>query len=364
MLDTSTLFTKLLIGYHLHVQISWITLTLRRKRPLRVSYGIASESVNLFVFVQEDEITGIGEMAPIGYDETQNVPFAIEFLKKHTHRLEKFSPANLLDIESESKNLEMISALKSAILNACYDWLGKKANLPLWKLLGLKRNMPPTSVTVGIEEPEAVEEITKEVLAETPSPFLKLKLGGDGGIEKDKMRYQSATSALTQETRIRVDANGSWSLNDAVEMSDWLAENGCDYLEQPLPKEDIAGYEELYKQRKLPIYLDECIFNSKDVVKFAHCCDGINIKLLKSGGISEALRIVATARALNKKTMIGCFGETSVGISAGASLGSLFDCIDLDSHLNMNPDPAIGLNYENGSLMLSDNPGIGVELTQ
>ncbi len=355
---------KLLIGYHLHVQISWRALTLRRKRPLRVSYGIASESVNLFVFVQEDEITGIGEMAPIGYDETQNVPFAIEFLKEHTHKLEKFSPANLLDIESKCINLEMISALKSAILNACYDWLGKKANLPLWKLLGLKRDMPLTSITVGIEEPEAVEELTKEVFTERPCTFLKLKLGGDGGIEKDKQRYLSAKKSLTQEASIRVDANGGWSLKDAIAMSNWLAENGCEYLEQPLPKEDIIGYEELYKQRKLPIYLDECIFNSKDVIKFAHCCDGINLKLLKSGGIPEALRIVAIARALDKKTMIGCFGETSVGISAGASLGSLFDCIDLDSHLNMNPDPAIGLNYENGSLVLSDNPGIGVELTQ
>lgn len=346
------------------MQTSWRTLSLRRKRPLRVSYGIASKSTNLFVFVHEDAITGIGEMASIGYDETQNVPFAIELLKEHTRRLEKFSPVNLLDIESECINLEMISALKSAILNACYDWLGKKAGLPLWKLLGLSRNIPPTSVTIGIEEPEVVEELAKEIFAETPSSFFKLKLGGDGGIEKDKQRYLSAKKSLTQETSIRVDANGGWSLKDAIEMSNWLAENGCEYLEQPLPKEDISGYEELYKQRKLPIFLDECIFNSKDVVKFAHCCDGINLKLLKSGGIPEALRIVATAKALDKKTMIGCFGETSVGISAGASIGSLFDCIDLDSHLNMNPDPAIGLNYENGNLMLSDNPGIGVELTQ
>jgi muconate cycloisomerase len=142
-------------------------------------------------------------------------------------------------------------------------------------------------------------------------------------------------------------------------MMAWLAERGVDYVEQPL----VEGAEDdlplIFENRPLRIFVDESCRFSQDIPKWAHTVDGVNLKLMKCGGITEALRIVATARAFGLKTMIGCMSESSIAIAAGAALGSLFDYIDLDSHLNLNPDPAEGAPIVEGMIVPSDNPGHG-----
>lgn len=139
--------------------------------------------------------------------------------------------------------------------------------------------------------------------------------------------------------RLRVDANGGWSLKDAKLMLDWLAERGCDYVEQPLPKGQEHQLPDLFQGRPLPIFADESCHFAADVEPIADRVDGVNLKLMKCGGITEALRIVDTAREHQLQTMIGCMSESSVAIASGASMGALFDHIDLDSNLNLLDEP-------------------------
>ncbi len=161
-----------------------------------------------------------------------------------------------------------------------------------------------------------------------------------------------------------MDANGGWTVDDAIHMLKWLFERGADYAEQPLVAGQEADLPRLFENRPLPIFVDETIRFATDVPKVVGCVDGVNLKLMKCGGLTEALRIVATARAHGLQTMIGCMSETSVAIAAGASIGALFDHIDLDSHLNLNPDPAIGAAIDlNGLHPAHAPPGPGPEAT-
>jgi muconate cycloisomerase len=332
-------------------------LTLKRKRPLTISRGTSGESENLLVTVSADGIDGTGESAPIGYAGQETKAGANELALVDFRSL---SPWQIAEIEQAAN--EVSSSAKSALICACYDWLGKRVQLPVYKLLGLSRGQQQTSITVGINPPEVVSELAPQLIRETGTPFLKLKLGNPAGVDADKESFSAAREACPAATRIRVDANGGWTVSDAVHMVAWLQERGCDYLEQPLPIGSEEGLAEIRKVRTIPVFIDEYISSAKDVVKFAGLCDGVNVKLMKSGGLAEALRIVHVARAHGLQTMIGCFGESSIGISAAAAMGSLFDHVDLDSHLNLDPDPAVGLAMENGRHMLSEEPGFGTHL--
>ncbi|MCH8518079.1 MAG: dipeptide epimerase, partial [Cyclobacteriaceae bacterium] len=179
-------------------------------------------------------------------------------------------------------------------------------------------------------------------------------------IEADKAMFAAVHEAAAgSDAVLRVDANGGWSLQDARHMMGWLAERGVEYVEQPLVEGAEDQLPELFKSRALPIFVDESCRFSSDIPGFAHCVDGVNLKLMKCGGITEALRIVATARAHGLKTMIGCMGESSVAIAAGASLSALFDYIDLDSHLNLDPDPASGAPFMDGVTLPAVRSGHG-----
>jgi muconate cycloisomerase len=252
----------------------------------------------------------------------------------------------------------------AALDMALWDLRAKQARLPLYKLLGLSKKVVPTSVTVGINPPEVVRERIPLLLDGTGVKALKIKLGSPEGLDADQEMF-SAVIEMTKNrsTIIRVDANGGWSVPDAKKMMQWLADRGVEYIEQPLKKGQEDDLIHLFKNRPLPIYVDESCRVSSDIPNFADRVDGVNLKLMKCGGITEALRIVSTARAFGLKTMIGCMGESSVSIAAGASIGSLFDYIDLDSHLNLDPDPCNGAEMTDGRILPSDNLGHGGSIT-
>ena len=192
---------------------------------------------------------------------------------------------------------------------------------------------------------------------------LKIKLGSPEGLSADKIMYEQVVeSTKDYNVKIRVDANGGWNVKDAKYMMRWLAERGVDYIEQPLKEGEENELEKIYNDRPLPIYLDESCRFSENIPKFASYVDGVNMKLMKCGGITEALRIISTAKTYGLKTMIGCMSESSVSIAAAASLTGGIDHIDLDSHYNLEPDPSSGAPMVDGITLPNNIPGHGAEL--
>lgn len=339
------------VGYH--------TLYLKKRFPLRISRGEITGGENLFVSVTDGTLTGWGEMAP---GDTEGAASVAE----GRAQLDRFCPNGLegaiQDIWARAHAAGVGACALAALDMALWDLHAKQAGMPLYRLLGLARRGVVSSLTVGINPPEVVRARVPLLLARG-ARALKIKLGSNDGIEADKAMFAAVHEAAQGSGAVlRVDANGGWSLKDARHMMDWLAARGVEYVEQPLVQGAEDQLPELFQNRALPIFVDESCRLSTDIPAFAHCVDGVNLKLMKCGGITEALRIVAAARAHQLKTMIGCMGESSVSIAAGASLSALFDYIDLDSHLNLDPDPATGAPFEHGVTLPAEQPGHGGSL--
>lgn len=343
------------------MDIAFQTRHLPKRFPLRISRGLITGSDNLFVTLTRDGVTGIGEMSP-GSSEGAGTPEAgqqalSEFVSQGIDGL------SIYETYDAARRQDVPPCALAALDMALWDWQAKKAKLPLYEMLGLGRPRVVTSVTVGINPPDVVRERVPLLLDGTGVKSLKVKLGSPEGIEADRAMFDAVVEAARPfDAVLRVDANGGWSLDDARSMMVWLAERGVEYIEQPLEKGREDELPELYKDRALPIFVDESCRFASDIPNWAHAVDGVNLKLMKCGGITEALRIVAVARAFGLQTMIGCMGESSISISAGAALGTLFDHIDLDSHLNLDPDPATGAALQDGVMMPNDKPGHGGEL--
>ncbi len=341
------------------INIRFQTLKLKKRYPLRISRGVVDSSTNLIVHLEEGGFIGIGEAAP---GESAGADTAEKCQQQIEQFVEGFplNNSNPTDAWKAAHNQGIAACAYAAVDMALWDLLAKKSQQPLYRLLGLARPRVATSVTLGILPSDLVREHVPEILSRTKSPYLKVKLGNPDGIEADKAMFETVMqSTKPYDVHIRVDANGGWSLQDARTMMRWLAEQGVDYIEQPLHQDNDDQLPDLFKDRALPIYVDESCQYSSDVARLSHCVDGVNLKLMKCAGITEAVRIVATARAHGLQTMIGCMGESSISISAGASIGALFDHIDLDSHLNLAPDPAIGGDYTNGVVTPTEAFGHG-----
>ncbi len=329
--------------------------------PLGISRGTSTGSNTLFVFVEKDGLTGIGECAPgTGQDESL-APLAARQIEEFVAR--GIAGLSIARIAERATEMEMESAAAAALDIALWDLQAKIAQMPLYQMLGLCKPTRATSVTIGINPPERIRELVPDLLERTKARSLKVKLGSREGIRADQAAYEEARKhARMAQASLRVDANGGWDPDEAIRMIAWLAERDCEYVEQPLEAGREGDLPAVFQGRKLPIFLDESIRTSHDVAKFADRCDGVNLKLMKSGGITEGLRVLATARAHNLKTMIGCMGDTSIAIAAGAAISSLCNYVDLDSHLNLNPDPATGLKLVSGVVLPRDVPGHGAHL--
>lgn len=344
------------------IHVEFRTLELTKLHPLTISRGTQAVSNNLYVTARLGSHVGIGELAPAT---------ASEWTAERGERLLRDLvgeglPADtpVQDVWARMREAAVDPPAMAALDVALWDLLAHRAGLPLRVLLGLGPSTEPTSVTCGINPPEVIRERVPELLARTGAHCLKIKLGSPDGIEQDKLNFAAAAeSARPFGVRLRVDANGGWSVPDAKMMLRWLADRGVDYVEQPLVEGAEDGLPHLYADRPLPIFVDETCRFSKDVARVAGCVDGVNLKLMKCGGITEALRIVAAARAHGLQTMIGCMSESSIAIAAGAAIGSLFDHIDLDSHLNLNPDPATGTRMVAGVVLPDEVPGHGGRLS-
>lgn len=339
--------------------VSFRTLTLTKLYPLAISRGTMASSENLFVSVTDGTHTGLGELSPATGSawtsergQAQIEAFAAQGLAGNPH-----------DNYARMRGANIDPPAMAALDVALWDLLAKQAGMPLYRLLGLPNRSVPTSVTIGINPPEVTRERVPDILRRTGAKALKIKLGSPEGRDHDKAHFEAAAEAARPfAPTLRVDANGGWTVDEAIAMNKWLAERGVDYVEQPLVEGQEDGLPAVMAVRPLPIFVDESIRFSESVPKVADRVDGINLKLMKCGGITEAVRIVAAARAHGLKTMIGCMSESSVAIAAGASIGALFDYIDLDSHLNLNPDPADGAPIVDGIVSPTERPGHGARL--
>ena len=341
--------------------VNFHTVNLKKKFPLQISRGVHDKSQNLFVEILKDGITGWGESAP---GKTEGAKTAQE-VQAHLKRLLDTGIDNLSihEIYQRGKEMEIPACAQAGIDIALWDWNSKKARLQLKELLGLPTPKTPTSITVGINPPEVVKERVEMILTNPDVKALKVKLGSPEGIEYDKLIYsQVIESTKKSNIAIRVDANGGWSVDEAKLMMKWLAERKAEYIEQPLVEGDEEKLKFLFDGRPLPIFIDESCRFAEDVANHYQYVDGVNLKLMKCGGITEALRILNVAKSHGLKTMIGCMSESSVSISAGAAITGIIDYVDLDSHYNLDPDPSEGASMINGVTMNSSLPGHGAKL--
>ncbi|GBE94019.1 dipeptide epimerase [Nostoc cycadae] len=344
------------------MQVEVKVFTVNKRFPLTISRGTTAQTTNVWVKISQDGVEGWGEASPFGVgnhaQKTEQIKDAIE---KVIPLLTTFSPLQRQPVEQLLIQQQIPSAARAAVDMAMHDWLGKFVGLPLWQIWGCDRNLiVPTSVTIGINSPEGARERARDWLNYLDVRLFKVKLGSPDGIDAD----QQMLLAVQQEApnlEFFVDANGGWSLPDAIKMCHWLADLGVKYVEQPLARGQEESLAALKQESPLPIFVDESCFTSVDIPHLANYVDGINIKLMKSGGLTEALRMVHTARAYGLQVMFGCYSDSSLANTAAAQLAPLADYLDLDSHLNLIDDPFMGALVVEGKVLPNDLPGLGVQ---
>ena len=333
------------------MRLSHRTATLRLEEPFTISRATDEEVEEIFLELELNGIVGYGEASPQEvYGES--VESAGTFLDGAEELLGD-DPFALEEIERRLAERPGEMAAKAAIDSALHDLCGKLTNEPVWRLLGVDRAGPPTSWTIWLGDPDDMARRAERVGDRFHR--LKLKLGARDGADVERVRAVRGVTDLP----LQVDVNEYWELDEALENVRALAELGVEYVEQPLP----AGHPEgprLKKESPIPIYVDEDVHTLKDVREAAERAHGINIKLAKSGGIREAVRMAHAARALGLGVMLGCMVESSLGIAAACQVASLCDHIDLDGNLLLADDPWEGVEFVDGVQLPSEQPGLGV----
>jgi L-alanine-DL-glutamate epimerase-like enolase superfamily enzyme len=326
---------------------------LKLKQAWGLSRGTWTTRRNCYVRIEHDGIAGLGEAAPIvRYNETAES--AAAFIDKARPVLER----DLGDYAVRFGDVDAVGpgehAAKAALDMAILDWVGRRLKLPLWQLLGLGRDkLVTTTYSIGIDEVPVMQQ--------------KVRDAGDFGVYKikvgtaDDRKIIEGIRAVTSKP-LRTDANEGWKTKEeALDMINWMAGQGIELVEQPLPASQLEDYAWLKDKVKIPVFADESLIQASDLPRIAPYFHGVNIKIMKCGGVQEAVRLAAMARALGLKLMIGCMIESSLGISAGAAVASLFDYADLDGNLLISNDPFRGVRTVKDRLVLNDLPGLGVE---
>jgi L-alanine-DL-glutamate epimerase-like enolase superfamily enzyme len=324
---------------------------------LRYAWGLSrgtwTTRRNAFVKIEKDGVFGLGEAAPIArYNETAES--AAAFIEKARPVLDR----DLGDYAVRLAEIEDVGpgehAAKAALDMAILDWYAKTLKVPLWRLLGLGRDkVVTTTYTIGIDEVPVMQQKLREA---SDFSVYKIKVG-----TANDRKIVEGLREVTDKP-LRADANEGWKTKEeALEMINWMAGLGVELIEQPLPAAQLEDYAWLKDRVKIPVFADESLILPSDLPRIAPYFHGVNVKLMKCGGVQEAVRLAAMGRVLGLKLMIGCMVETSVGISAGAAVASLFDYADLDGTLLISNDPFRGVEVVKDRLILNDKPGLGVE---
>ena len=335
--------------------------------PLAISRGTTSAVEHLLLEMEHEGLIGRGETG--GFDtghrhyDTDAIAAELEALE-----LEGLEPQPLQVLEPLLARLS--PPARCGLDLALHDWWGQRLGQPLHRLWGLDPGAcVATSVTLGLGEPSAVLARLERWRLQLPSTRIKLKLGSPHGLDHDRALVQAVRAALRPGDELQIDANGGWDLAGARQMIPWLAEQGVVLVEQPLAplldaEADTAGFAALQGLAPIPVVADESCWDLGDLLRLAPHVQGINIKLVKCGGLSEGLLMARTARRLGLGVMLGCYSDGGLLNSGAAQLLPLVQWPDLDSHLNLIDDPFAGPDRDGDVLRPVARPGLGAQLLQ
>jgi L-Ala-D/L-Glu epimerase len=333
------------------VELRARTTSLALAEEFGIARGSRTSQTVVQLELEHDGIVGRGEAAPVYYHD-ESADSALEFLTSAAPAVVGDDPFALEAIEERLEDVGGDSAGKAALDAALHDWIGKRLGVPLWRLLGLSPEAPPTSYTIGIDTLDGTRDRARRA-----SDFraLKVKVGGTEDLARlEAVREESGAP-------LRVDANEGWTLESARELIPELIRLEVEFVEQPFPADDLDSFHGLRELTpRLPVVVDEGCQDLTDVAPAAEYADGINVKLAKSGGVREAVRMIHAARALGLRVMLGCMVESQLAVAPAAAIASLADWVDLDGHLLLADQPFTGLRFEDGRVLPGHEPGLGV----
>ena len=328
-------------------QLRYEPLTLHLRHTFTIARSSEDVAMTLLLHLRADGIDAVGESSPVGrYSESVDL-VARQLDALDVHGANPWHFDETLDRVPRNQRGAMC-----ALDLALHDWAGKRLGIPVYQLLGLDPGKAKqTSFTIGIDDLETMVKKAREALH---MPILKVKLGSGGERE-----FLHALRSVYRGI-IRVDANEAWTPEEAVAKLRDLAPYELEFCEQPIAAGNFAGLRYVRENSPVPILADEDCRTLDDLAPLYGCVDGINIKLVKCGGIREAVKMIHAARALSMKIMLGCMIESSVLCTAAAQLTPLVDYADVDGPLLVTDDPYVGADYEGAQLRLPNAPGLGV----
>ncbi len=319
-----------------------------------ISRGSTDVRRTLIAELQQDGISGFGEATENSYHGAtiENISAALERARPVLENRKLDDPAALWE-ELHSELAESTFA-QCALDLAAHDLWGKLLGRPVWELWGLSlKNLPPSDYTIGID---SIDKMVEKLDEFSGWPVYKIKLGTPDDLEIVR-RLREHTKAP-----FRVDANCAWTAEETIEKARVLAGLGVEFIEQPLAADDSDGMRQVFRRSVLPVIADESCRYESDVERCRECFHGINIKLVKCGGLTPARRMIDRARQLGLKVMVGCMTESTVGISAIAQLLPLLDHADMDGPLLLARDIATGVTLDRGRVVYPQETGCGVRL--
>ena len=335
------------------MQLKIHPLKLPLKKPFTIAYGTFHYREAIVIELQEGGYSGFGEATVITYYGKSLAQF-LAILKKHETFITSLQLDNPTTFwESLYPIFKQHPFILCALDVAAHDLWAKKQQLPLYKAWNLKiNNLPLTNYTISIG---TIDNMVAQMKA-YPTPIYKIKLGTKEDIAIIKALRQTSTAIF------RVDANCAWTVEESLKNAIALKKLGVEFIEQPLARDNWEGMKTLFSESALPIIADESCQTATDVQKCYQHFHGINIKLMKCGGFTPALKMIRAAKDFGLKVMCGCMTETSIGISAIAQLLPLLDYVDMDGALLLKEDPAIGVNIMDGQVSYGQGNGIGAAL--
>lgn len=347
-------------------QIEVYSVVLRYCEPFRIAPGTTVESQNLVVKICTDNgVVGIGESSPSERVTHENPQTVMKTLDKIAPRLIGMDPLRIEQIiETMDQTVTENPSAKAAIDIALHDILGKTARKPLFKLLGGFREEVLTDITLGIKEPE---EMAKNAVKAVRKGFRALKVKVGVTPEEDFERVRMIRKAVDSDVAIRIDANQGWTVHQATKILKKLERLNMECVEQPVKAGDIKGLAKVRQNSSIPVMADESVHSPRDAMNLIRkeAVDLINIKLMKSGGILKARKIAAIAEAANVPCMIGCMGESTIGITAGVHFAAAIKNVqyaDLDSDILLKDKIVLegGAKLNVSKRMPLRKPGLGI----